>query len=187
MASIAVLPVLIGLAVDYAIQFQARFNEARARGAAPRPRAATAAASSGGPVIGAACLATAAGFAALVLSPIPMVRSFGLLLVLGIGARLRPRGDGRVRGPGARGVARGPRAAARRPLDRLAPEARVRSHAPVRSVGKRALAVAIARPGRVPGRRVVLAVCGWVAEHDDRGRSPTSATSRRPACPRSAT
>ena len=30
MASIAVLPILIGLAVDYAIQFQARFGEARA-------------------------------------------------------------------------------------------------------------------------------------------------------------
>ena len=43
MASIAVLPVLIGLAVDYAIQFQARFNEARAEGLAPA-RAATAAA-----------------------------------------------------------------------------------------------------------------------------------------------
>ena len=32
MASIAVLPILIGLAVDYAIQFQARFNEAPRRG-----------------------------------------------------------------------------------------------------------------------------------------------------------
>ena len=42
MASIAVLPVLIGLAVDYAIQFHARFDEQRARTArtvrAPRPR-----------------------------------------------------------------------------------------------------------------------------------------------------
>ena len=46
MASIAVLPVLIGLAVDYAIQFQARHDEARGRGldereaAARRPRPA---------------------------------------------------------------------------------------------------------------------------------------------------
>ena len=38
MASIAVLPVLIGLAVDYAIQFQARFDEARARGGERRAR-----------------------------------------------------------------------------------------------------------------------------------------------------
>ena len=83
MASIAVLPILIGLAVDYAIQFQARFDEASdgrsrpARGGAP-PRAG------GGPTIAIACLATAAGFLALQLSPIPMVRSFGLLLIVGI-------------------------------------------------------------------------------------------------------
>jgi hypothetical protein len=83
MASIAVLPVLIGLAVDYAIQFQARFSEARAEGLAPG-RAVVASAGAGGPVIGTACLATAAGFAALALSPIPMVRSFGLLLVAGV-------------------------------------------------------------------------------------------------------
>ena len=36
--AIAMLPVLVGLAVDYAIQFQARFNEARAEGAPPRAR-----------------------------------------------------------------------------------------------------------------------------------------------------
>ena len=71
MASIAVLPVLIGLAVDYAIQLQARYDEAveerQPRGCA----AARAAASRGGPVIGTACLATAAGFAVLQLSPEP--------------------------------------------------------------------------------------------------------------------
>ncbi len=51
MASIAVLPILIGLAVDYAIQFQARFDEARASGSSPA-RAAVEAAARGGPVIG---------------------------------------------------------------------------------------------------------------------------------------
>ncbi len=35
MASIAVLPILIGLAVDYAIQFQSRVDEARAAGRGP--------------------------------------------------------------------------------------------------------------------------------------------------------
>ena len=40
MASVAVLPVLIGLAVDYAIQFQARFREAEAEGYAPAVAAA---------------------------------------------------------------------------------------------------------------------------------------------------
>ncbi|HEY5942211.1 MAG TPA: MMPL family transporter [Solirubrobacterales bacterium] len=76
MASIAALPILIGLAVDYAIQFQARFDETGSveRGAAL-----------GGPTIAAACVATAVGFLALQLSPIPMVREFGWMLILGIG------------------------------------------------------------------------------------------------------
>ena len=83
MASIAVLPVLIGLSVDYAIQFQARFAEALRGGSSP-PRAAVEAAARGGPVIATAGLATAGGFLVLVLSPIPMVRGFALLRVLGI-------------------------------------------------------------------------------------------------------
>jgi uncharacterized protein len=83
MASIAVLPVLIGLSVDYSIQFQARFLEAAREGASPA-RAAVDAAARGGPVIATAGLATVAGFAVLVLSPIPMVRGFALLLVVGI-------------------------------------------------------------------------------------------------------
>src|SRR4051812_29042269 len=85
MASIAVLPVLIGLAVDYAIQFQARFDEARERRPGEPPEeSAVAAATLGGPTIATAGLATAAAFLVLLLSPIPMVRSFGLMLVLGI-------------------------------------------------------------------------------------------------------
>jgi hydrophobe/amphiphile efflux-3 (HAE3) family protein len=75
MASIAALPILIGLAVDYAIQFQARFDELGS---------AREAATAGGPTIATACLATAAGFLALQLSPIPMVRGFGWLLIVGI-------------------------------------------------------------------------------------------------------
>jgi predicted RND superfamily exporter protein len=64
MASIAVLPVLLGLAVDYAIQFQAGARRA---------------------AIGTAALATAVGFLLLLLSPVPMVRGFGALLVAGVG------------------------------------------------------------------------------------------------------
>ncbi|MBX5442356.1 MAG: MMPL family transporter [Solirubrobacteraceae bacterium] len=75
MASIGVLPVLIGLAVDYAIQFQARTREEGS------PRAAAA---RGGPAILTAGAATAAGFLVLALSPVPMVRQFGLLLVSGV-------------------------------------------------------------------------------------------------------
>jgi hydrophobe/amphiphile efflux-3 (HAE3) family protein len=82
-ASIATLPILIGLVVDYAIQLQARFDEASADGAAPL-EAARSAAGRAGPTIAIACLATAAGFLALQLSPIPMVRGFGVLLIVGI-------------------------------------------------------------------------------------------------------
>jgi uncharacterized protein len=84
MASIAVLPILIGLAVDYAIQLQARYDEAIDGGAPPGEEAARQAASRGGPTIAIACLATGAGFLALQLSPTPMVRGFGLLLMVGI-------------------------------------------------------------------------------------------------------
>ncbi len=87
MASIAVLPVLIGLAVDYAIQFQARFDEEAARGREGSD-AATAAAAAGGPTILSAGIATAVGFLVLLLSPVPMVRGFGALLVVGIGLAL---------------------------------------------------------------------------------------------------
>jgi hydrophobe/amphiphile efflux-3 (HAE3) family protein len=165
MASIAVLPVLIGLAVDYAIQFQARFSEARAGGLAPA-RAATAAAAGGGPVIGTACLATAGGFAAFVLSPIPMVRAFGLLLVAGVAlafavaltagfAALALAGWRSDRAAGGSGrMARFGASIRRR---------REAAGARIRAIGKNALGVAIAYPGRVLSAAVILAVCGWIA------------------------
>src|SRR3954451_7852709 len=67
MASIAVLPVLLGLGVDYAIQLQSRMEEE-----GDPPRAARLA----GPTIATAALATGVGFLVLQLSPVPMVRRF---------------------------------------------------------------------------------------------------------------
>jgi hydrophobe/amphiphile efflux-3 (HAE3) family protein len=166
MASIAVLPILIGLAVDYAIQFQARFAERRAEGSSPA-RAAVEAAALGGPVIATAALATAAGFLVLLLSPIPMIRGFGVLLVMGVAIAFavaltaglavlsltggRPAaGRGRGRRPAAGGgrferVTRAKRAVADR----------------VRAIGRRALAVSVAAPGRVLAVGLVIAVVGW--------------------------
>ncbi len=83
MAALAVLPVLIGLAVDYAIQFQSRVQEHEDTGAS-RSEAIAHAARTGAPTIATAALATATGFLVLLLSPIPMVRGFGALLVVGI-------------------------------------------------------------------------------------------------------
>jgi hydrophobe/amphiphile efflux-3 (HAE3) family protein len=164
MASIAVLPVLIGLAVDYAIQFQARFAEARAGGLAPA-RAATAAAAGGGPVIGTACLATAAGFAAFVLSPIPMVRAFGLLLVAGVVLAFAvavTAGFAALVLAGWRS-GRTPRTGSLGALGASVARRRAAAAARIRTAGKNALGVAIAYPGRVLSAAVVLAVCGWIA------------------------
>jgi hydrophobe/amphiphile efflux-3 (HAE3) family protein len=87
MASIAALPVLIGLAVDYAIQLHARFDEGRAEGLDPKA-AARGAAARGAPTIAGAALATAAGFLVLLLSPVPMIHGFALLVILGIALAL---------------------------------------------------------------------------------------------------
>jgi hydrophobe/amphiphile efflux-3 (HAE3) family protein len=82
-----VLPILIGLGVDYAIQFQSRAHEAELAVGDARSAVVTAA-GTGGPTIAVAALATATGFLVLLLSPVPMVRGFGLLLVLGIAVAL---------------------------------------------------------------------------------------------------
>jgi uncharacterized protein len=93
MASIAVLPILIGLAVDYGIQFQARAQEARQAvpaGSDPvsAEQAVAQAAGRAAPTIATAALATGTGFLVLLLSPVPMVQGFGLLLVAGIAVAL---------------------------------------------------------------------------------------------------
>jgi len=189
MASLAVLPVLIGLAVDYAIQFQARFREALASRPAQRGAAAAEAAGRGGPVIATAGLATAAGFVVLVLSPIPLVRAFGLLLVIGIaiafgialtagfavlavagGKREQRRGGSPGSPPtiASSGARAGdvPHSRIRLRAGRVASRFEtVRSTlgSKVRAAGRSALAVSITAPGRVLAVALVLAVAGWVA------------------------
>ncbi len=98
-AQVAVLPVLVGLAVDYAIQFQSRVHEARVEGYSPQGAgveviaetgasdlelAVRRAAAVGGPTIAAAAAAGSAALLVLMLSPVPTVRGFALLLVFGI-------------------------------------------------------------------------------------------------------
>jgi uncharacterized protein len=165
MASIAVLPILIGLAVDYAIQFQARYDEA-VEGGAAGPDAARAAAASGGPTIATAALATAAGFLVLQLSPTPMVRSFGLLLLIGIGisfvltltagfAALSLRGNSRGKGRFLARMPRGGEPAGEGGASVLGPPPRV-----TRAL-ERLLSLALDHPGRVLGVGLALALVGW--------------------------
>ncbi len=191
MASIAVLPILIGLAVDYAIQFQSRVQEAR--GGDGAVQAVARAAAGGVPAIATAALATATGFLVLLLSPIPMVRSFGLLLVVGIAvaflcalvagsaAIVLADRDGGVLGASLRGAA-DILADARRHAARLRPRVRVSAapsgaltrvsaarpgvlaRARPGALARRTLAIVAARPGRVLLAGLVLAVLGWVAD-----------------------
>jgi len=184
MASIAVLPILIGLAVDYAIQLQARYDEAVSLGASPGADAARLAASGGGPAIATACLATGVGFLALQLSPIPMVRGFGLLLVLGIAIafplafvagfaalRFRARAgasDGRPRGAGVPGdppdagfSASGFFVRPRKWLGRKTERRVAPGHPALPPSMRRVLALAATRPQMVLAVGVVLAVIGW--------------------------
>ena len=73
--------VLVGLAVDYAIQFQSRVQEGFAQNCEDTGGhaawSATAPPASGAPTIATAGAASAAAMLVLVLSPVPMVRKFG--------------------------------------------------------------------------------------------------------------
>ena len=169
MGSLAVMPILIGLSVDYAIQFQARFGEARRAGSSA-PRAAVEAAARGGPVIATAVLATGAGFLVLLLSPIPMIRGFGLLLVLGIAVAfaialtvgLSALSLVRAAPSSAAG---GSQLAGRRGGRALAGarSARARAGARIGAAGRRTLAAAVAFPGRVLALALIVAIAGWAA------------------------
>jgi uncharacterized protein len=189
-ASIAVLPVLVGLAVDYAIQFQSRveeaFEEEAHRPDAHPPQAEDAraavrrAADTAAPTIATAGIASVAAMLVLLLSPVPMVRGFGLLLAVGVviaflcaltagsatlvlaeRRAIARSGTGR-RGPGPRarsvdlgafGVSLG---AAWRGARELLLENPVN-----RFVGRVALVQAPRRPGRVLCVGLALAALGW--------------------------
>lgn len=82
MVVIGAFPVLIGIGIDYAIQFHARFDEERRR--SDLKDAARTTITSSGPAILYAMLATALGFVAMWIAPIPMIRDFGIVCIIGI-------------------------------------------------------------------------------------------------------
>ncbi|TCS84543.1 hydrophobe/amphiphile efflux-3 (HAE3) family transporter [Tepidibacillus fermentans] len=75
MVSMAVFPILIGLGVDYSIQFQNRYEEEHSLKKTLKQM---------GPAVGTAVVATILGFVALYLSPVPMVEDFGKMLTIGV-------------------------------------------------------------------------------------------------------
>jgi hydrophobe/amphiphile efflux-3 (HAE3) family protein len=82
MAVIGAFPVLIGLGIDYAIQFHARFDEEARKG--PLSDAVFNTVTRTGPAVLYAMLATCMGFLAMFVSDVPMIRSFGLVAIIGI-------------------------------------------------------------------------------------------------------
>jgi uncharacterized protein len=174
MASIAALPVLVGLAVDYAIQFQSRVREEAEHGGDAETLVRRAAAL-GAPTIATAGVASAAAMLVLALSPVPMVRGFGLLLVVGVvlafvcaltagAAVLALTGDGAGayarRGGwqlGGRASAAGEAvSAAWRGAGEL-----LRENPLTRAISRAALVGAVRRPGRVLAVGLALAALGW--------------------------
>jgi hydrophobe/amphiphile efflux-3 (HAE3) family protein len=189
-ASIAVLPVLVGLAVDYAIQFQARVEELDEGASDPanHDTAVRRAAAIGAPTIATAGAASAGAMLVLVLSPVPMVRGFGALLVVGLivaflcaltagaaalglaGRRPAPGSLRTPTGTSSRRLARGLPAS-------LADNARacglalgaawrgarelLRDNPPGRFVTRLALVHVARRPGRTLGVGLALAALGW--------------------------
>jgi hydrophobe/amphiphile efflux-3 (HAE3) family protein len=82
MAVIGAFPVLIGLGIDYAIQFHARFDEEARKGSIENAVFMTVTRT--GPAVMYAMLATCMGFLAMFISTVPMIRSFGLVAIIGI-------------------------------------------------------------------------------------------------------
>jgi len=82
MAVIGAFPVLIGLGIDYAIQFHARFDEEARKGTLENAVFMTV--TKTGPAVMYAMLATCMGFLAMFVSTVPMIRSFGLVAIIGI-------------------------------------------------------------------------------------------------------
>jgi uncharacterized protein len=180
MASIAVLPVLVGLAVDYAIQFQARASEefeSSARGSdgsvagagGPSEDVASVvqrAAALGGPTIATAAAASAAAMLVLALSPVPMVRGFGVLLIVGVAIALlcaMTAGAAAISLSARRVPAGAPRALVGRRLAAGWRGARelLADNPLTRLIARAALVGSVRHPGRVLCIGLALAALGW--------------------------
>lgn len=75
MVSMAVFPILIGLGIDYSIQFHNRFHE---------EQSVQVTLTQIGKAVGIAVFATVLGFISLYASPVPMIQDFGKMLTIGV-------------------------------------------------------------------------------------------------------
>jgi hydrophobe/amphiphile efflux-3 (HAE3) family protein len=82
MAVLGAFPVMIGLGIDYGIQFHARMDEEARKGSLDK--AISVMVTRTGPAVMYAMLATCMGFIAMFISTVPMIRSFGLVAMIGV-------------------------------------------------------------------------------------------------------
>ncbi|MDR7869425.1 MAG: hydrophobe/amphiphile efflux-3 (HAE3) family transporter [Tissierellaceae bacterium] len=75
MVSMAVFPILIGLGIDYSIQFQNRYEE---------EQSVKTTLTQIGKSVALAVFATVLGFVSLYASPVPMIQDFGKMLTIGV-------------------------------------------------------------------------------------------------------
>ena len=83
MVSMAVFPVLIGLGIDYSINLHNRYDEEIRNSESPS-RAVINSVTHMGPALGIALFSECIGFAAIFFSRVPMIRDFGLMLIVGV-------------------------------------------------------------------------------------------------------
>jgi hydrophobe/amphiphile efflux-3 (HAE3) family protein len=83
MVSFSAFPLLIGIGIDYAIQFHNRIDEEFSKGVPPIMAAINTVNHVAIPVM-VALIITIAGFVALLSSSVPMIRDFGFLCIIGL-------------------------------------------------------------------------------------------------------
>ena len=83
MATMAVLPILLGLGIDFSIQFHNRYQEEVTRNRSVAD-AIVASISNMLPMVSIALLATVIGFITLFISKVPMIKDFGMMLAIGV-------------------------------------------------------------------------------------------------------
>ena len=81
--ALVAFPILLGLGIDYAVQFHSRFDD-ECRLSGDRATALTETITKTGPSVLVALGATSLGFFAMFITPIPMIRTFALVSILGI-------------------------------------------------------------------------------------------------------
>ncbi|WP_225352841.1 MMPL family transporter [Lentilactobacillus parafarraginis] len=83
LATMATLPIIIGLGTDFGVQFQNRYEEEIRKSQDPR-RAISVAISNMGPAVGVSLIVMVFSFLTMYLSKAPLMQQFGLTLAIGV-------------------------------------------------------------------------------------------------------